>query len=161
MNEVLVVNDRDCILERTAKIFEAMGWKVWVASNEQAVFESCVASRPEVVVVDVEMDGAVAFDCIGSARTLYPDVYIVAITRGSTDKILPGASAVCGANHFIEGLPSSAKLLATIQSGIDQGLVEHNKDATIVTLRTARSAPAQDQECCVEKAAYSPTAWNS
>lgn len=158
MNDVLLVNDRDRILERTATLFEAMGWKVWVADTEQAVFESCVASRPEMVVVDVEMDGAIAFDCIGSARTLYPDVYIVAITRGGTDKILPGAAAVCGANRFIEGLPSSAKLSAAIQSGIDQGLVEHNKEAAIVTLRTARSAPDQDQECCVEKAAYSPTA---
>ena len=123
MKDVLLVNDNEQIMRQTAARLEAMGWDVYLAGSEKEVFESCVASKPSMVIVDVEMGGAAAFDCIGTARVLYPDLFIVAITRSRTDKLWPGAVAVCGANRFVDGPITSSVLSRVIESGHSQGLI--------------------------------------
>ena len=76
-----------------------------------------------MVIVDVEMSGATAFECVGTARVLYPDLFIVAVTRGGTDRLWPGAAAVCGANRFVNGPITSSVLSGIIKSGHSQGLI--------------------------------------
>jgi DNA-binding NtrC family response regulator len=123
MNKVLLVTDNERILRPAATRLEAQEWEVYLASSENEVFDSCVTLRPSMVIVDVEMGGAEAFRCIGTARVLYPDLYIVAITRGGKDKLWPGAAAVCGANRFVDGPVSKSNLAESVESGFSQGLI--------------------------------------
>lgn len=123
MNKVLLVTDNERILRPAATQLEAQEWEVYLANSENEVFEFCVTARPSMVIVDVEMGDAEAFKCIGTARVLYPDLYIVAITRGSKDKLWPGAAAVCGANRFVDGPASKSNLAESVEGGLSQGLI--------------------------------------
>jgi DNA-binding NarL/FixJ family response regulator len=99
-------------------MLEEMKWNVHAGSDVPFVFESCVAHRPSLVIVDLEMRGAIGFDCIGTARRLFPDLFIIAISRGSDDKLWPAASAICGANRFVKGPVSILTLSEAIDSGV-------------------------------------------
>jgi DNA-binding NtrC family response regulator len=140
MNKVLLVNDDENILRQTAIRLEAVDWDVYLASSEEEVFESCVAARPSMIIVDVEMDGAAAFKCIGTARVLYPELFIVAVTRGGKDKLWPGAAAVCGANRFIDGPISVPVLANVVKSGLSQGLINPLTPLTADKFRWATEA---------------------
>ena len=123
MNKVLLVTDNERILRPAATQLEAQEWEVYLANSENEVFESCVTARPSMAIVDVEMGDAEAFKCIGTARVLYPDLFIVAITSGGKDKLWPGAAAVCGANRFVDGPVSKSNLAESVESGFAQGLI--------------------------------------
>ena len=118
MNRILLVSDDTETTNRAAAMLEAMKWDVYAGSDEKFVFESCVAHRPSLVIVDLEMKGSIGFDCIGTARRLFPDLFIITITRGSDDKLLPAASAISGANKFVEGPVSLLALSEAIDSGV-------------------------------------------
>ena len=82
MKRILLVNDDQVITDRTAAILHEMGWEVYVASTQDAVFESCVAYRPSLVIVDIEMKGGVGLESIATAHRLFGDLFIIAVTRG-------------------------------------------------------------------------------
>ncbi len=123
MNRVLLVNDNDEICNRTATMLVDLGWDVFVADKEELVFESSVARRPDMLVADIEMDGGIGFEAIATARSLFPSLFIVAVTRGSDKQIWPRVAEVCGANSYIAGPVSASKLQEAIEAGIEKGLV--------------------------------------
>jgi CheY-like chemotaxis protein len=124
MNPILLVNDNIEAVTRTTSMLNAMDWDVDVAGTEEYVFESCVAHRPALVIVDLEMEGGAGFDCLGTARRLFPDLFIIAVTRGAEEKLLSAASAICGADRFIAGPLSSLGLSEAIDSGIAEGIID-------------------------------------
>lgn len=123
MNQLLLINDVIHIADRTAVMLEEMGWEVYVVSEEKYVFEFCVARRPSLVVADIEMAGGQGFESIATARRLFPDLFILAVTRGSHKEIWPKVAEACGANRYIIGPVSSAQLSEAIHNGIEEGLV--------------------------------------
>ncbi len=123
MNRVLLVNDDDVICNRTATMLVDLGWDVYVADKEEIVFESSVARRPEMLVADIEMDGGIGFEAIATARSLFPSLFIVAVTRGGDKEIWPRVAEVCGANSYIAGPVSATKLQEAIEVGMEKGLV--------------------------------------
>lgn len=123
MNRVLLVNDDDEICNRTATMLVDMGWDVYVANREELVFESSVARRPEMLVADIEMDAGVGFEAIATARSLFPSLFIVAVTRGGDKEIWPRVAEVCGANAYIVGPVSGSKLKEVIDVGLQKGLI--------------------------------------
>ena len=146
MNEVLLVNDKQSVADRMIKMLNTMGWSTTVATTEAEVYESCVASKPAMAIVDVEMDSAAAFDCMNTARIIFPEMFIIAVTRGGTDKLWPGASAICGANRYIPGLASSSKLAEAIDGGISQGLVNYHQPSALTQPgRESASAHRSDE----------------
>ena len=123
MNQVLLVNDNDEICSRTATMLVDMGWDVYVADKEELVFESTVARRPTMLIADIEMDAGVGFEAIATARSLFPSLFIVAVTRGCDKEIWPRVAEVCGANSYVAGPVSASKLQDAIDAGIEKGLV--------------------------------------
>ena len=123
MNLVLLVNDNVEVRDRTASMLTEMGWEVYVADSEDFVFESIVAFRPTIMIVDVEMDGGIGFESIATARRLFDDMFIIAVTRGGDKKLWPKVATVCGANAYVVGPVSAAKLDRAIQDGLVKGLI--------------------------------------
>lgn len=123
MNQVLLVNDNDEICNRTATILVDMGWDVYVADKEELVFESSVARRPMMLIADIEMEAGVGFEAIATARSLFPSLFIVAVTRGCDKEMWPRVAEVCGANSYIAGPVSASKMQEAIDAAIDKGLV--------------------------------------
>lgn len=123
MNRVLLVNDKDEVCNRTATMLVDMGWDVYVANKEELVFESSVARRPAMLIADLEMEAGVGFEAIATARSLFNSLFIVAVTRGADKEIWPQVAGVCGANSYIAGPVSAAKLQEAIDAGIEKGLV--------------------------------------
>ncbi len=124
MHEILLVNDNEEILQQLGAALAAADWTVYLANSDREVFEYCAGSEPSIVVVDMEMAAASAFDCIGAARALHPALFIVAITRGGKDRLWPGAAAVCGANEFIDGPVSAHRLAEILENGLSQYLMK-------------------------------------
>ena len=131
MREVLLVNDDEEISQQLGDELETAGWAVYLASSEKEVFQYCVSSRPAMVVVDMEMGAASAFDCIGTTRGLYPDLFIVAVTRGGKDRLWPGAAAVCGASEFVDGPVPSQKLAEILENGLSQFRVNSGSPVSV------------------------------
>lgn len=126
MNRILLVNDRDAIMDRTAAMLEELGWEVYVAHTEGLVFESCVAFRPAMLIADLEMGGGVGFEAISTARRLFRALYIVAVTRGGHEELWPKVANVCGANRYVVGPVSPQKLEEAIHTGVAEGLLMTN-----------------------------------
>ncbi len=123
MNQVLLVNDNNEICSRTATMLVDMGWDVYVADKEELVFESTVARRPMMLIADIEMEAGVGFEAIATARSLFPSLFIVAVTRGGDKEIWPRVAEVCGANSYVAGPVSASKLQEAIDAGMEKGLV--------------------------------------
>ncbi len=136
MNRVLIVNDDDEICNRTATMLVDMGWDVYVANREEIVFESSVARRPQMLIADIEMEAGVGFEAIATARSLFPSLFIVAVTRGSDKEIWPRVAEVCGANSYVAGPVSASKLEEAIAAGIEKGLVSLEPPSETGVFRT-------------------------
>jgi len=120
VKQVLIINDNECIRNRTAAMLHEMGWEVWTAHKDEDVFESLVARRPMMVVVDIEMTGGAGFEAISTARRLYRSLFIVAVTRVDDEEIWQKVARACGANEYVAGPVSPTKLQGVIQTGIDE-----------------------------------------
>ena len=136
MNRVLLVNDNDDICNRTATMLVDLGWDVFVADKEELGFESSIARRPQMLVADIEMNGGIGFEAIATARSLFPSLFIVAVTRGGDKDIWPRVAEVCGANSYIAGPVSASKLQEAIEAGIEKGLVSIEPPSNTGILRT-------------------------
>ena len=136
MNQVLLVNDEDEICSRTATTLVDMGWDVYVADKEELVFESTVARRPMMLVADIEMDAGVGFEAIATARSLFPSLFIVAVTRGGDKEIWPRVAEACGANSYVAGPVSASKLQEAIDAGIEKGLISMEPPSETGVFRT-------------------------
>lgn len=123
VNQVLLVNDDDKIRDRTAAMLIDLSWEVYVANGEDRVFESMVARRPDLLIVDIEMECGTGFEAISTARRLFASLFIVAVTRGGHEGLWSEGASACGADIYIVGPVSKSKLAAAIDSGLDQGLI--------------------------------------
>lgn len=120
MKQVLLINDNIVIRKRTATMLHEMGWEVWAADKDEAIFESLVARRPTMVIVDIEMQGGAGFEAISTARRLYSSLFVVAVTRVDDEDIWQKVARACGANEYVAGPVSPTKLQGVIQTGIDK-----------------------------------------
>jgi DNA-binding response OmpR family regulator len=123
VKQVLLINNDNQVRNRTAAMLHEAGWEVWMADKDEVVFESLVARRPMMVIVDIEMQGGAGFEAISTARRLYSSLFIVAVTRGKNEELWKRVSVACGASDYVVGPVSPTKLQAAIQSGIDAGQI--------------------------------------
>lgn len=124
MNQVLLVNDNEEITARVATMLQDLGWEVYVATSENVVFESLVANRPTMLVVDVEMEGGAGFESMATGRRLYDDLFIIATTRGGNKDLWPSVCESCGANDYVVGPVSLLKLSSAIDDAFKSGLLD-------------------------------------
>ncbi|MGI9237300.1 MAG: response regulator [Woeseiaceae bacterium] len=123
MNQLLLVNDDDDIRNRTAAMIIDLGWEVYVADGEDKVFESIVARRPDLMIVDIEIECGGGYEAISTARRLFPDLFIIAVTRGGHKSLWLEAVCQCGANIYVVGPVSKSKLAGAINFGLRKGRV--------------------------------------
>ncbi len=117
MGRVLLLNDNELIMDRTAGMLEDMGWEVDIANSHKAALWTYIARRPSLAVVDIEMRGGVGLETISMLRRSDKKLFILAVTRGRHDDTLLKVAKVCGANHHVIGPVSAAKLFAAIEAG--------------------------------------------
>lgn len=124
MSHVPLINDNESITNSTFGMLEDMGWEVYVASSRKAAIYACVARRPSLAVVDIEMRGGTGLEMIATIRRTDKKLFILAVTRGSQDDTLLRVAEVCGANHHVIGPVSEAKLFAAIEAGRTSGFFQ-------------------------------------
>ena len=124
MSRVLLVNDNESIMDRTAGMLEDMGWEVHIANSHKAALWTCIARQPSLAVVDIEMQGGVGLETVSMLRRSDKELFILAVTRGSQDDTLLRVAEVCGANHHVIGPVSAAKLFAAIEAGRTSGFFQ-------------------------------------
>ncbi|MGI9235455.1 MAG: response regulator [Woeseiaceae bacterium] len=85
MNLVLLVNDNEEVRDRTAAMLTELGWEVFLADSEKLVLESAEL-RPTIMIIDVEMRDGIGFESISTARRLFEDIFIIAVTRAAATR---------------------------------------------------------------------------
>lgn len=124
MSRVLLINDNKPIMDRTAGMLEDMGWEVHIANSQKAALSTCIARRPSLAVVDIQMRGGAGLEMISTIRRTDKKLFILAVTRGSQDDTLLRVAEVCGANHHVIGPVSEAKLFVAIEAGRSSGFFQ-------------------------------------
>ena len=98
--------------------------QVHIAKSHEAAIWICIARRPSLAVVDIEMRGGAGLELISAIRRTDKKLFILAVTRGSQDDALLRVAEVCGANHHVIGPVSEAKLFAAIEAGRTSGFFQ-------------------------------------
>jgi len=115
MSRVLIVNDDDSVIDRTARMLEDMAWEVYTAASDVDVRDVYSVCEPELVIVDVDMQAGIGFETMAAIRRQARLQFIIAVSRGRHEGILENVAEVCGASCFIEGPVSAAKLREAIE----------------------------------------------
>ena len=124
MSRVLLINDNESIRDRTTGVLEDMGWEVHIAKSHKVALWTCIARRPSLAVVDIEMRGGAGLEMISTIRRTGKKLFILAVTRGSQDDTLLKVAEVCGASHHVIGPVLEAKLFAAIEAGRTSGFFQ-------------------------------------
>lgn len=124
MSRVLLINDNESIMDRTAGMLEDIGWEVHIANSHKAALWTCIDRQPSLAVVDIEMQGGAGLETISMLRRSDKKLFILAVTRGRHDDTLLKVAKVCGANHHVIGPVSAAKLFAAIEAGRTSGFFQ-------------------------------------
>ena len=124
MNQVLLVNDSEEVMDRTASMLVELGWEVYTAESDEVTFASLVASRPTILIVDVEMDEGVGFQSIATGRRLYTDLFIIAVTRGGDKELWRQLAMSKGADAYLVGPVSMMNISLEIEMGFKSGRID-------------------------------------
>lgn len=130
MSRVLIVNDDETVINRTAQMLEDMAWEVYTAASDAEARDVYLVCEPELVIVDIDMHAGVGFEAMATIRRQAKLQHIIAVTRGRHESILGNVAAVCGASCFVEGPVSAAKLRQAIEDWLleDERAVESGEE---------------------------------
>jgi DNA-binding response OmpR family regulator len=110
-------------MSRTAEMLEDMDWQTVVAASRMDAFHSCLSRRPNLIIVDIEMQDGIGLKAISMLRRTNERLFILAVTRGSHDDKLLEVAKTCGADRQMIGPVSAPKLSAAIEAGRRDGLL--------------------------------------
>ena len=130
MSCVLLLNDNESIMSGTAEILENMGWQTDVTASRMDAFHSCLSRRPNLVIVDIEMQDGIGLKAISMLRRTNERLFILAVTRGSHDDKLLEVAKVCGADQLLIGPVSATKLSAAIEACRRSGLLQVDRHSS-------------------------------
>jgi CheY-like chemotaxis protein len=99
---VLVVDDNADTRAVVRWMLERWGYRVVEAADGAEAFEATVASRPDLVLMDLSMPGVDGYDAIRSirAREEFASLPIIAVTAFDRADARDGA-ALAGCDHFL------------------------------------------------------------
>jgi two-component system response regulator DesR len=81
---VFLAEDSALILTRIQALFEGSGFNlVGHAATPAACTEAILAARPDVVVLDVQLDGGSGLDVLNAVRPLAPEVRFIIFSNNS------------------------------------------------------------------------------
>jgi DNA-binding NarL/FixJ family response regulator len=122
MPRLVVVDDDTQLAEELAGLFSDVGYEVTGVANEALQGIALVAqTRPDVVVMDVRMEGMSGTEAAGVLRRRHPDVPVVLLSAYSDEGIRKAAQDVNVAAYLVKGC-SAGELLSTVGS-----VIKHNQ----------------------------------
>ena len=120
MPRLVVVDDDSQLANELAWLFTHVGYEVTGVANQALQGIDLVArTRPDVVVMDVRMDGMSGTEAAGVLRRQHPDVPVVLLSAYSDEGIRKAAQDVNVAAYLVKGC-SAGELLSTVGSVIKQ-----------------------------------------
>ena len=120
MPRLVVVDDDSQLANELAGLFSDVGYEVTGVANQALQGIDLVArTRPDVVVMDVRMDGMSGTEAAGVLRRQHPDVPVVLLSAYSDEGIRKAARDVNVAAYLVKGC-SAGELLSTVGSVIKQ-----------------------------------------
>jgi len=120
MPRLVVVDDDTQLAQELAGLFSDVGYEVTGVANEALQGIALVAqTRPDVVVMDVRMDGMSGTEAAGVLQRRHPDVPVVLLSAYSDEGIRKAAQDVNVAAYLVKGC-SAGELLSTVGSVIKQ-----------------------------------------
>jgi two-component system chemotaxis response regulator CheY len=118
MAAILVVDDSSYARRIMRKHLEAAGHQVIDADGGMAAIETYYLKRPDLVLLDLTMEGLSGLDVLKQLREINPDVRVIVVSadvQSSTEDIVRDA----GAARFIGKPAPTAELLAAINDALD------------------------------------------
>lgn len=122
--KILIVDDSSLARRTTRQALEEQGYAVEEASDGNQALERYFLDRPDLVVLDMVMNGMYGLDVLTKIRTLNPDARVIVATADiqlSTQEQVRAA----GASAFINK-PVNRKTLAELVDRVLQGGVVWN-----------------------------------
>jgi chemosensory pili system protein ChpA (sensor histidine kinase/response regulator) len=100
--EIMVVDDSVSIRQVVSRLLESQGWKVKTAKDGIDALEKLRESRPDLIVLDIEMPRMNGYEFLGAlkAQTGYEDIPVVMLTSRTAAKHRKKAEDL-GAKGFV------------------------------------------------------------
>ncbi len=104
---VLLVDDHAMVMEALAEHLErASGLKVvGTAPNADAAIDKALSTRPDVIVMDIDMPGLISFDAAGRLQSLLPDTRVIFLSAFTHDHYIRQALSVKARAYVTKGEP--------------------------------------------------------
>ncbi len=120
MPRLVVVDDDTQLAEELAGLFSDVGYEVTGVAHEAVQGIALVArTRPDVVVMDVRMDGMSGTEAAGVLNRRHPGLPVVLLSAYSDEGIRKAAQDVNVAAYLVKGC-SAGELLSTVGAVIKQ-----------------------------------------
>ncbi len=116
-HKVLIVDDEGAIRESLAGILEDEGYQTFTAENGQQGLDIASAEKPDIVLLDIWMEGMDGLDVLSRLKRRTPELPVVMISGHGTIETAVQATQK-GAYDFIEKPPQVERLLLTISRAI-------------------------------------------
>ena len=120
MPRLVVVDDDIKLADELAGLFSDVGYEVTGVANEAVQGIALVArTRPDVVVMDVRMDGMSGTEAAGILRDQHPGLPVVLLSAYGDEGIVKAAREAAVAAYLIKGC-SAGELLSTVGTVVKQ-----------------------------------------
>ncbi len=127
MPRLVVVDDDNLLAQELAGLFTDVGYEVTGVANEARQGIALVdLTQPDVVVMDVRMDGMSGTEAAGVLQRRHPDVPVVLLSAYSDEGIRKAAQDVNVAAYLVKGC-SAGELLSTIGTVIKNNQARKGK----------------------------------
>jgi DNA-binding NtrC family response regulator len=80
MGQILIVDDQECVRQLLRAELTLAGYQVTGVDGAQTAREYLLSSRPELVLLDLYLDGPQGFGLLADIKARYPDVPVVILT---------------------------------------------------------------------------------
>ena len=107
VSTVLLVDDHAMVMEALAEHLErASGLKVvGTAPDADTAIDKALSTRPDVIVMDIDMPGLISFDAAGRLQSLLPDTRVIFLSAFTHDHYIQQALSVKARAYVTKGEP--------------------------------------------------------
>ncbi|MGH7385664.1 MAG: response regulator [Candidatus Rokuibacteriota bacterium] len=116
---VLVVDDEADFLATYERLLRRQGYEVVTATSRGAALAALASERPHLLISDLRLPDGDGLDVVRAARGAPEPLPAIVVTGYPSDETRRAALAA-GATTFLAKPFAAAKLLAAIQSSLDQ-----------------------------------------
>jgi DNA-binding NarL/FixJ family response regulator len=120
MPRLIVVDDDTPLAHELAGLFSDVGYEIaGIASEGRECIDLVERTNPDVVVMDVRMDGMSGTEAAGILRDQHPGLPVVLLSAYGDEGIVKAAREAAVAAYLIKGC-SAGELLSTVGTVVKQ-----------------------------------------